>query len=37
MKASVTRVDRFANPPSLRNWRSFGAFSAFLGALFTEM
>ncbi len=27
----------FAKPQSLRDWRSFGAFSAFLVALFTEM
>jgi protein-S-isoprenylcysteine O-methyltransferase Ste14 len=27
----------FARPRSLRDWRSFGAFSAFLVALFTEM
>ena len=27
----------FAKPQSKRNWRSFGAFSAFLVALFTEM
>ena len=28
---------RFAKPQSPRDWRSFGAFSAFLVALFTEM
>jgi len=27
----------FAKPQSSRDWRSFGAFSAFLVALFTEM
>ena len=27
----------FAKPQSKRDWRSFGAFSAFLVALFTEM
>lgn len=27
----------FAKPQSPRDWRSFGAFSAFLVALFTEM
>jgi hypothetical protein len=27
----------FAKPQSRRDWRSFGAFSAFLVALFTEM
>jgi protein-S-isoprenylcysteine O-methyltransferase Ste14 len=27
----------FSKPQSLRDWRSFGAFSAFLVALFTEM
>src|SRR5512138_1537437 len=27
----------FARPQSKRDWRSFGAFSAFLVALFTEM
>ena len=27
----------FAKPQSTRDWRSFGAFSAFLVALFTEM
>ena len=27
----------FAKPRSRRDWRSFGAFSAFLVALFTEM
>ena len=27
----------FAGPRSARDWRSFGAFSAFLVALFTEM
>ncbi len=27
----------FARPQSARDWRSFGAFSAFLVALFTEM
>ena len=27
----------FARPRTLRDWRSFGAFSAFLVALFTEM
>ena len=27
----------FATPRSSRDWRSFGAFSAFLVALFTEM
>jgi protein-S-isoprenylcysteine O-methyltransferase Ste14 len=27
----------FAKPQSPRDWRSFGAFSAFLGVLFTEM
>jgi hypothetical protein len=27
----------FAKPRSARDWRSFGAFSAFLVALFTEM
>src|SRR6185436_10066308 len=27
----------FAKPQSARDWRSFGAFSAFLVALFTEM
>src|SRR5512134_3373421 len=27
----------FARPQSRRDWRSFGAFSAFLVALFTEM
>src|SRR3974377_2072206 len=27
----------FFKPPSGRDWRSFGAFSAFLVALFTEM
>ena len=27
----------FARPQKKRDWRSFGAFSAFLVALFTEM
>ncbi len=27
----------FARPQSKRDWRSFGAFSAFIVALFTEM
>jgi len=27
----------FTHPRSARDWRSFGAFSAFLMALFTEM
>ena len=27
----------FAKPQSARDWRSFGAFSAFIVALFTEM
>jgi len=27
----------FTKPKSLRDWRSFGAFSAFIVALFTEM
>jgi methanethiol S-methyltransferase len=27
----------FAKPQNARDWRSFGAFSAFLVALFTEM
>ena len=27
----------FAKPRGLRDWRSFGAFSAFIVALFTEM
>src|SRR3546814_11616558 len=28
---------RFFQPPTKREWRSFGAFSAFIIALFTEM
>ena len=27
----------FSNPQTKTNWRSFGVFSTFLGAFFTEM
>ncbi len=33
----ITSPSAFAKPQSPRDWRSFGAFSAFLVALFTEM